>query len=300
MNIDFHHPIDVVDNITPEQFKQQYWLPEKPVILKDYFKRYPAYVKWSVDYLKEHLGNLNVGVFNEKSSKMDRSFKKAPEKIKFAEYLDLITSGPTDLRLFLFNPFTHKPDLREDFDFPDLCPGFLKAKRFQFMFFGGANSVVRIHQDMDWSNVFLTQLYGRKHVVLFSPEYSTLLYRYPFNVHSSVNIENPDFHKYPGLKFIKGSEGILEPGDTLFMPSGYWHYIKYLEGGWAVNMRSLSPHLIRRFRGLYNVGLLTHIDELMRGVLGKKWFQYKENIAHRRANHKLSVYAKKFDTNRAA
>jgi hypothetical protein len=300
MSVDYHHPIDVADDITPDQFQEKYWLPEKPVILRGYFKKYPAFEKWNINYLKEHLGNKEVGVFNEKKSAMDRSFKNPHEKMKFAQYLDLITTKPTDLRIFLFNPFTHKPDLRNDFDFPDLCPGFLTGRRFQFMFFGGANSVVRIHQDMDWSNVFLTQLHGKKHVVLFSPEYSTFLYRYPFNVHSSVDIENPDFKKHPGLKFIKGSEGILEPGDTLFMPSGYWHYIKYLEGGWAVNMRSLSPHVLRRFRGLYNVGLLTHIDEMMRGTLGKRWFEYKEAIAHRRANQKLKLVTKQCNRNKAA
>ncbi len=300
MSVDYHHPIDVADGITPDQFQEKYWLPEKPVILRGYFKKYPAFEKWNINYLKEHLGNKEVGVFNEKKSAMDRSFKNPHEKMKFAQYLDLITTKPTDLRIFLFNPFTHKPDLRNDFDFPDLCPGFLTGRRFQFMFFGGANSVVRIHQDMDWSNVFLSQLHGKKHVVLFSPEYSTFLYRYPFNVHSSVDIENPDFKKHPGLKFIKGSEGILEPGDTLFMPSGYWHYIKYLEGGWAVNMRSLSPHVLRRFRGLYNVGLLTHIDEMMRGTLGKRWFEYKETIAHRRANQKLKLVTKQCNRNKAA
>ena len=98
-------------------------------------------------------------------------------KMKFGDYLEKITSGPCDLRLFLFNIFKHKPELRNDFGWPSFTRFYLK--KVPFMFFGGGGSVVRIHQDMDWSNVFLTQLYGRKKVILFHPRYSKILYRYP-------------------------------------------------------------------------------------------------------------------------
>lgn len=278
----FFTPVDIVENISPQQFKNEYLHNEKPVVLRGLWSEYPASKKWTVDYFKEQLGNVEVGVFDGKMQKEDRSFKQPHRKMKFSEYLDTITSDQeSDVRLFLFNIFKHKADLRNDFSYPPLTRVYLKIP---FMFFGGKGSKVRMHQDMDWSNVFLTQLCGRKEVFLFHPRYSKLLYKYPFGVHSSVNLEQPDYKKYPGLKYVKGLHCILEPGDTLFMPSGYWHYIKYLDGGYAINQRAPSPHTARWLNGLWNVTVLSNLDDLFRKVFGNRWFNYKVNKTQRIAN----------------
>ncbi len=284
----FANPLEIRKDITPEDFRKNYLLREKPVVLRGLWDNYPARSKWSVSYFKEKLGNINVGVFDGLLQKEDRSFKVPDKEMKFADYLDAITSDETtDLRLFLFNIFKHKPDLRNDFDYPPITNRYLK--KVPFMFFGGKNSKVRLHEDMDWSNVFLTQLHGRKEVILFHPKYSRLLYKYPFTVHSSVDIENPDFEKYPGLKYVEGMHCILEPGDTLFIPSGYWHYIKYLEGGFAISLRALSPKPSRWLNGIWHVIILTNIDEVMRWTLKDAW--YKRKTKRSRALAKDAVVA---------
>ncbi|MBN2636721.1 MAG: cupin-like domain-containing protein [Prolixibacteraceae bacterium] len=269
----FFSPVEIIENITPEKFKKDYLKNEKPVILRGLWKDYTASKKWTVEYFQKHLGHIEVGIYDSTLQKEDRSFKQAHRKMKFSEYLNIITSNEAnDVRLFLFNIFKHKPDLKNDFSYPPLTRLYLKIP---FMFFGGKNSSVRIHQDMDWSNVFLTQLYGRKEVYLFHPRYSKLLYKYPFGVHSSVNIDNPDYQKYPGLKYVEGLHCILEPGDTLFMPSGYWHYIKYLDGGYAINQRALSPYPVQWIKGFWNVVVLSNLDDLFRNIFGERWFNYK-------------------------
>ncbi|HYW96381.1 MAG TPA: cupin-like domain-containing protein [Bacteroidales bacterium] len=286
MDLNIEHPVPIVENISHDEFRSIYQNPQKPVILRGLWKDYPATSKWTIDYFKKEMGNIMVGVYDAGTEKADRSTKAAPLKMKFGDYLDAITSGPSDLRLFLFNILKHKPELRKDFDYPPITSMYLK--QLPFMFFGGKDSVVRMHQDMDFANVFLTQLKGKKLVVLFSPKYSRFLYRYPFNVHSSVDVEHPDFHKYPALRFVQGQTCILEPGDTLFMPSGYWHYIKYLEGGYAINQRALSPHPAHWFRGFYNVAVLSNLDDLMRSMMGESWYQYKLGQTYARANNAMS------------
>ena len=278
----FFSPVDIVENISPKRFKYEYLYKEKPVVIRGLWNDYPAVKKWTVSYFKEQLGNIEVGVFDGRMQKEDRSFKQPHRKMKFAEYLDTITSDKnSDLRLFLFNIFKHKPELKNDFSYPPFTRFYLKIP---FMFFGGKNSRVRIHQDMDWSNVFLTQLYGRKEVFLFHPKYSKLLYKYPFGVHSSVNLDQPDYIKYPGLKYVKGLHCIMEPGDTLFMPSGHWHYIKYLDGGYAINQRALSPRPRRWLHGLWNVTVLSNLDDLFRKLFGNRWFDYKIKRTRENAN----------------
>ena len=286
METQFQNRIDIRTDISPETFRKKYLLTETPVVLRGLWDNFPARTKWTTEYFKNELGHIEVGVFDGAIQKADRSFKVADRKMKFAEYLDAITSDRTvDLRLFLFNIFKYKPELRHDFGFPPIANHYLK--KVPFMFFGGKNSVVRMHQDMDWSNVYLTQLHGRKEVVLFHPKYSNLLYRYPFNVHSTVNIENPDFEKYPGLRYVEGMHCILEPGDTLFIPSGYWHYIKYLEGGFAISLRTLSPKVSRWLVGFWHVAILSNVDDLMRKLLGERWHTMKLKKSKDRAEQEL-------------
>ena len=67
------------------------------------------------------------------------------------------------------------------------------------------------------------------------------------------------------------------------MPSGWWHHIEYLSGAIGVSIRSLSPYYSTRLRGLYNVGVLTHVDEICRKVIGDKWGSLKARIAKHRA-----------------
>lgn len=286
MDRQFQNQINLVENISRSVFRKEYLKYEKPVVLRGLWDGYAARKKWTTKYFKEELGDIEVGVFDGKKQKADRSFKVADTKMKFRNYLDIITSNrDADLRLFLFNIFRHKPELRKDFDFPPLTKLYLR--KVPFMFFGGKNSVVRMHQDMDWSNVFLTQLSGRKEVILFHPKYSKLLYRYPFNVHTPVDIARPDYGKFPGLKHVKGMRCVLEPGDTLFIPSGYWHYIRYLEGGFAISLRALSPKPLKWIIGFWYVVVLSNIDDLMRWIFGSKWHSFKSERSRDLADQEL-------------
>ena len=46
-------PVDIVESITPEDFKKNYLNPRKPLIIKGLTKDWPAREKWTTEYLKE-------------------------------------------------------------------------------------------------------------------------------------------------------------------------------------------------------------------------------------------------------
>lgn len=287
MPIDLSQKVDVVEGISKEDFQSKYMKPQKPVIIRNFYgKDSPVYTKWSFDYFDKELGDLEVGIFDDENSDRDdsKSYKNADMTMRFGDYLNLLQTEPTQKRIFLFNIFKYLPSMKKDITYPRLGVNFIK--KLPFVFFGGKGAVTRIHQDMDMSNVFLTELKGRKRVVLFDPKYSDLLYRYPFGVHSSINPDDPDYERFPGLDKVKGYECEIGAGDTLFMPSAYWHHIEYLEGSFGVAIRSLSP--TRKLRGLYNVAVLTHIDEIMLYFMGEKWYRKKDSISKKRAERALS------------
>lgn len=284
MNLNLSKEIDRVENITRDEFVSKYLEPQKPVIIKNFFGAdAELYTKWTYEYFIESIGDVMVGIYDDENEKRkdDRSYKGSDNKMLFGDYLKLIQQGPTSKRIFLFNIFKHMPELKKDFSFPKITARYIK--KLPFVFFGGQGAVTRIHQDMDFSNVFLTELTGKKRVILFDPKYSDCLYRYPFGVHSSVDPLNPDFDKFPALKYAKGLDVTLEKGETLFMPSGYWHHIVYEESSFGLSIRSLSPKYSQRLRGVLNVVVLTHLDEVLRYTLGNSWFSYKQRIAQKRA-----------------
>ena len=62
-------PIDVVDDISQEDFREKYLKPRKPVVIKNMAKKWPAYQKWTMDYVKEVVGDVTVPLYD--SSKAD-------------------------------------------------------------------------------------------------------------------------------------------------------------------------------------------------------------------------------------
>jgi ribosomal protein L16 Arg81 hydroxylase len=280
--MDINTPIPLIDatNLDRETFHENYYLPQKPVVLRGLWKQYPAYEKWTMDFFRKTMGNIEVGLFGNRKEDLSKTLQAPNATMRFDEYLDLIEHQPTDLRLFLFPVFKHKPELLKDFGYPDIASRYIKMP---FMFFGPTKSVVRMHQDIDMSNVFLTQFHGRKRVVLFPPDQSDLLYRLPFNVHTIVDIDHPDYQEFPGLKYAKGMSTIIEHGDTLFMPSGYWHHIEYLEGGFGLALRTMASSLPIFSRGIWNLSVLRTTDNICRKISDEKWFSYKKRVAYERA-----------------
>jgi len=281
--MDIHTPIPVIDatNLDRDMFQKTYYQPQKPVVLRGLWKQYPAYEKWTMDFFRKSMGNIEVGLFGNRKEDLSKTLQVPNATMRFDEYLDLIEHQPTDLRLFLFPVFKHKPELLKDFGYPEIASRYIKMP---FMFFGPSKSVVRMHQDIDMSNVFLTQFHGRKRVVLFPPDQSDLLYRLPFNVHTIVDIDHPDYKEFPGLEYAKGMSTILEHGDTLFMPSGYWHHIEYLEGGFGLALRTMANSVPTFSKGIWNLSVLRTTDNICRKFNDEKWFEYKKRVAYERAD----------------
>ena len=280
--------IDVVKNIGTKYFNEKYFNTNTPVVLKGLTENTIAGKKWSLDYFKETMGDILLDVFDNGNQKAKASAFTSPDlKMKFRDYLDIIKKDEhTDLRIFLCNLFKYNPQLKKEFPCPDLFRGILD--NVGFMFFGGKDTTVRIHYDIDMSNVLHTHFGGRKRVVLVTPEYSTLLYRLPLNTYSLINLDNPDYDKYPALRFIKAYDVILEPGDSIFMPAGYWHYMTYLEGSFSVSYRKMSRNLKYPAEGVLNLGLRMPCDKILNKVFGSRWLKTKESMAQKKAAHLLN------------
>lgn len=86
---------------------------------------------------------------------------------------------------------------------------------------------------------------------------------------------------------MKGYDIILNEGETLFMPSGYWHYMVYIDGGFAVSYRKIAQNIFIVLNGFGNLIYRLWIDKFMDSILGNKWNDFKIKIAFKRASHKI-------------
>lgn len=288
--------IDRVENISPEDFKKNYYDTMTPLIITGLAKQWPAYHKWNWDYFKEIVGNVKVGLYNNVKSDAYTPINTADDYKTFGEYIDIIKEGPAAWRIFLFNIFQHAPELTKDFTWPeDLMKGFVK--RYPMLFVGGETSITHMHFDIDISHILHTQFLGRKRVLLFPNEEQDKLYRKPFEVLSLVDFSNyhqgngtPDYEAFPAVRYAKGYEVILEHGDTLFMPAGFWHHMEYLDSGFAMSLRALQDSIGGKAKGVWNLFGMRTIDTIMKKTLPKPWYNYKKRKIFKSANEALKNY----------
>jgi lysine-specific demethylase 8 len=84
---------------------------------------------------------------------------------------------------------------------------------------------------------FFVKVVGRKYIRLYEPGecvYPYLGDKMLFNT-SQVEVETPDYNKFPLFKNAKYSECILAAGETLYIPPKHWHYVRSLDISFSVS-----------------------------------------------------------------
>lgn len=283
--------VDRVDTITKEDFINNYLKPRKPLVIRKATEGWPALQKWTFEYLKEQVGDQIIPLYDSSKADPSKPINAATTEMKFGDYIDLIQREPTDLRIFFFDPIKNVPSLLKDYhSFKDLMGGFLD--KYPGMFFGGAGSVTFLHYDIDLAHIFHTHFNGRKRVILFENKWRERLYCLPLATYAleDFNIENPDFEKYPALDGVEGQEVILEHGDTLFMPTGFWHWMKYLDGSFSISLRAWDKSLGIKVKSLYNLTIQRKLDNFLKKNYQKRYMDWKEEIAVKRAEKALAEH----------
>ena len=281
-------PIDVVEDITQEEFRKKYLIPRKPLVIRNMAKSWPAYQKWTMEYMKETVGDVEVPLYDSSKADPSAPINASAAKMKFGDYIDLIQREPTDLRIFLFDPIKSAPKLLEDYLSPkELMGGFLD--KYPNMFFGGKGSVTFLHYDIDMAHIFHTHFNGSKHILLFDYKWKDRLYKIPYATYAleDYDISNPDFEKFPALDGVEGIECFLEHGDTLFMPTGWWHWMKYLDGSFSISLRAWDKSWAVKAHSLWNLTVQRNFDNFMKRKFKKKYMDWKEKKAVERANYAL-------------
>uniref|UniRef100_A0A452H771 JmjC domain-containing protein n=1 Tax=Gopherus agassizii TaxID=38772 RepID=A0A452H771_9SAUR len=130
-------------------------------------------------------------------------------------------------RIFEDKTEIFKDIMWSDFGFPG------RNGKESTLWIGSAEANTPCHLDSYGCNLVL-QIQGRKRWHLFPPSNTTFLYptRIPYeesSIFSKVNVVNPDLRHYPQFRKAQAHVVTLNPGQVLFVPRHWWHYVESVD-----------------------------------------------------------------------
>jgi hypothetical protein len=186
-----------------------------------------AVARWPIcalgpEVLRERFGEVavraRVGDYIGTAFAPDR----AMQDMSMREYLDLAEASDG------LPPYLGNLELRE---LNRLChwPTYFEKLGPPRFWIGPAGTLTPLHSDFD-DNIF-AQVWGSKRIFLAPPHHDEFLYprqANPVLFGSPVDPEAPDFERYPLARQATMLEVMVNPGDMLYIPAGWYHQVRAL------------------------------------------------------------------------
>ncbi|HJV01310.1 MAG TPA: cupin-like domain-containing protein [Burkholderiaceae bacterium] len=193
-----------------------------PFLISGIVNRWPL-TSLPPSILRERYGHVpvraRVGDYINTAFAPDRAMRD----MTMLDYLDLVAAGTDALPPYLGNL-----ELRE---LNRLChwPTYFDKMGPPRFWVGPAGTVTPLHCDYD-DNIF-AQVWGSKRIFLAPPHHEEFLYPKEANAilfGSPFDPEAPDFERFPLARQAAMIECIVEPGDMLYVPAGWYHQVRAL------------------------------------------------------------------------
>jgi hypothetical protein len=277
-----------VTTISREAFLNDFFRPQRPVVIENAISSWPAYSKWNLDYMQQVAGDKVVPLYDDRPVDHKEGFNEPHAKMRMDDYIDLLKREPTRYRIFLWNVLKEVPRLQDDFEFPDF--GLKLMKGLPMLFFGGRDSYTFMHYDIDLANIFHFHFDGVKECILFPQSENNVLYKVPHSLitHEGIDFSDPDLNKWPALRNARGFRTRLGHGEVLYMPEGYWHYMRYVTPGFSMSLRAIARNPANLGKAVYNLLVMRNYDNLMRRIRGQQWIDWKNQQAIARTHKMLT------------
>jgi hypothetical protein len=223
-------------------FNREYRAKGKPVVITDAADDWAARKSWTFDFFKSRFGDAQVLVYKYRGEK----YKPADaSRMRLADYIEGAAAGDwTSFPYYIRDNWAllyENPELAQDYSYPEyffdwfsLLPGFMRLK-YPRIFIGPRGAVTPLHLDIWGTHAWLTQLVGRKRWILFSPDQRPLLHEL------QVDPNQPDHQRFPLFCRAQGFECTIGPGDTVFVPGGWAHWVESLDSSISLSSNYMGP-----------------------------------------------------------
>lgn len=235
-----------------QEFFRQYVTANRPVIIEGAVPQWRALRTWNPDFFKSNFGSKQAAVTYGVSQRL-------------GDFIDAVMGSTVERP----GPYLHRviihqdmpellPDLKPDnvYGFPGRYASPLMPHRFRRpdgylkLLIGGAGGKFPLmHFDSDNANAAITEIFGDKEFVLFSPQDTRFVYPSSEGSNASLvdNLEQPDWERFPLLRQATEFRGIIRPGETIFVPAGWWHSARVVSTSISVCLNMLHAPNWRGF-----------------------------------------------------
>lgn len=253
--------IQRVPDLTEREFRTLHSHQNKPVIVRNTIRDWPALQEWSLEYLAENYGHEKVTFrqpYADSSKQEDREWT-------LREFVDVLQSGREP------RPYLNQVKLRDlskrlrsdigpleiakknRLNRARLLPASMQLDAGKRALFVGdrGSGFGMLHWDYSYLHVYISQVRGSKEFLVFSPEDTPYLYQHPIHEGASSikDINNYNPADYPDLQKATPIRFTLQEGETLFLPGGWWHATQMNECSISVAESALtSTNWTQRYR----------------------------------------------------
>lgn len=222
--------LETRSSVTRERFLMDFYYRNRPLHLKAVSLSWPAITKWTSAYLKTSCGDVEVEIMTnrgtakvEEQNTSDHLRKKMP----FRNFVDLVdsVSKSNDYYLVSRNRFfeeTANRPLLDDLGSLPFVDTHSDGNGVR-MWFGPGGTITPLHHD-DRNNV-IVQIKGRKIVRLY-PAVAADLMQQTMPWYAGID---PELDSATSGISVPAVSMVLEPGDALFIPAGWWHALEALD-----------------------------------------------------------------------
>jgi hypothetical protein len=220
------------ERLSRDEFFEQYYFQNRPVIITGAFDFWPARTAWRFEYFRERCGECEVEVQfgRESDANYEINQPKLKRMMRFADYVDLVerSSATNDFYMTANNSSHNRAALAALWSDVPTIDEYLDAGSPDTGFFwmGPAGTKTPFHHDL--TNNFMAQVIGRKHIKLV-PLSDTQYMANHLHCFSLVDGSAIDYERFPAMRDAQLIECTLAPGELLFLPIGWWHYVEGLD-----------------------------------------------------------------------
>ena len=259
------------DSIARRTYIREHLNALQPAIVLGAIDHWPARAKWTPTFFRERYGRLEVTVDGHAwklRDLIDRILASTPAHP--APYLrnQLMADWPPELSADISPmPECTRPNYLESRLFPSRVP----PTYVEFYIGGAGGAFPMLHYDNLHTHAFLMQIYGTKEYLVFAPDQERFLYPrtgIEANKSSIPDIENVDLSRFPLYAQAEATRFELHPGETLFVPAGWWHTARLLTTSITVSINGANAGNWSDFRRDYCSGITRSKSRLKRALIG--------------------------------
>jgi histone arginine demethylase JMJD6 len=233
--------------LSAKEFRAEYLLAQRPVILTGLTDDWPARNRWTLDSLRKSFG--------EKVVRVTRTDDDTVVMMPLSEYLDYLAQ-PADPRPLYLATWTIGSDngnaaLFRDYQVPEHFRPCWQTRfswidpHWEWLFIGRKGVRLGLHLDTAWSSAWNAVITGKKEVIAY-PFAELAKVSAGVRPLTFVDAFEPDEKRFPDFREARGLYGELNPGELIFVPSKWIHQFNNVETGISVSHNWINQFNWRR------------------------------------------------------